>query len=57
MAQPKYNKKFKSIKGKQMAYIDEGDGDPIVTHMLSTESIFSLCSMRWKQDTASRTRD
>jgi len=24
MAQPKYNKKFKSIKGKQMAYIDEG---------------------------------
>lgn len=30
MAQPKYNKKFKSIKGKQMAYIDEGDGDPIV---------------------------
>ena len=30
MAQPKYDKKFKSIKGKQMAYIDEGDGDPIV---------------------------
>jgi len=30
MEQPKYDKKFKSIKGKQMAYIDEGDGDPIV---------------------------
>ena len=26
----KYTKKFKSVEGMRMAYIDEGDGDPIV---------------------------
>ena len=26
----RYEKKFASVNGKQMAYIDEGDGDPIV---------------------------
>ena len=28
--QSQYTKKYKSIHGKQMAYIDEGQGDPIV---------------------------
>lgn len=28
--QSRYTKKYKSILGKQMAYIDEGQGDPIV---------------------------
>jgi haloalkane dehalogenase len=29
-ADPRYTKKFATIKGKKMAYIDEGEGDPIV---------------------------
>jgi haloalkane dehalogenase len=28
--QPRYTKKYKTIHGKSMAYIDEGQGDPIV---------------------------
>jgi haloalkane dehalogenase len=29
-ADPRYTKKFASINGKKMAYVDEGEGDPIV---------------------------